>query len=217
MDVLSSIPFNLLVPYGPNSRFNWQPIQNLKNHPRTLRYIRATKMIRYLRVFKEIEGFVDIITFRKIESVVLKKMCETVIVTLTYFIISASLWYVIGAHNMSVRTNWLFRLSYTDRSPLSTMLASLYWSIQTIFTVGYGDMPAVTKLEMTFSIFTQIFGSIILAYIYASMTIFIKYVNMEKDTKRYTVDYLKRVRRKYGLKPRFFKVMINKVKRSEDE
>jgi hypothetical protein len=169
-------------------------------------------MIRYLRIFKEIEGFVDILTFKRIKSVVMKKMCETFIVTVSYFIISACLWYICGVHNVKDRDNWIFRLGYIGKDYWTILLASLYWTIQTIFTVGYGDMPALTKLEMVFSIFTQIFGSIILSYIYASMAIFIKYLNQEKESKRYTIDYLKKVRRKYNLPRMFITELIKKIK-----
>jgi hypothetical protein len=67
-----------------------------------------------------------------------------------------------------------------------------------------------------FSIFTQIFGSIILSYIYASMAIFIKFLNQEKESKRYTIDYLKKVRRKYNLPNHFIKVLINKIKQDTE-
>jgi hypothetical protein len=106
------------------------------------------RMLRYLRIFKEIEGFVDILTFKRIKSVVMKKMCETFIVTVSYFIISACLWYLCGAYNKKDRDNWIFRLGYVGKDSWTILLASLYWTIQTIFTVGYGDMPALTKLEM---------------------------------------------------------------------
>ena len=49
---------------------------------------------------------------------------------------------------MKDRDNWIFRLGYFGKDYWTILLASLYWTIQTIFTVGYGDMPALTKLEM---------------------------------------------------------------------
>lgn len=147
----------------------------------------------------------------------MKKMCETLIITNTFFMVSACLWYICGIHNVKVRENWIFRLGYTDKSNAEILLGAFYWTIQTIFTVGYGDMPAKTKLEMVYSIFIQIFGSIILAYINASMAIFIKYLNRQKEPKRYTIDYLKRVKKKYGLSSRFLKDLILKVKKSDDQ
>lgn len=98
IDAVTSIPINYLVPNGPNSSLNFQPFNIFQDNSRLLRYIRATKMVRYLRIFKEIEGFVDILTFRQIKSVVMKKMCETFIVTVSYFIISACLWYICGSN-----------------------------------------------------------------------------------------------------------------------
>lgn len=43
--------------------------------------------------------------------------------------------------------NWVIRLGYSDYSPWEKYLISLYWTIQTVVTVGYGDLPAVTSTE----------------------------------------------------------------------
>ena len=51
-----------------------------------------------------------------------------------------------------------------------------------------------------------------MSYIYASMAIFIKYLNQEKESKRYTIEYLKKVRRKYSLPPTFIRGLIQKIK-----
>jgi len=43
--------------------------------------------------------------------------------------------------------NWKFRLGFNDLSPLELYLISFYWTVQTVVTVGYGDLPAVTSTE----------------------------------------------------------------------
>lgn len=43
IDLFTCIPINFLVPNGPNSSLNFQPINVFEGNARLLRYIRATK------------------------------------------------------------------------------------------------------------------------------------------------------------------------------
>jgi len=43
IDLVTCIPINFLVPNGPNSSLNFQPINVFEGNARLLRYIRATK------------------------------------------------------------------------------------------------------------------------------------------------------------------------------
>ena len=44
--------------------------------------------------------------------------------------------------------NWISRLGYRDSTNLEKYVTCIYWVIQTIFTVGYGDIPAMTTIEL---------------------------------------------------------------------
>lgn len=50
-------------------------------------------------------------------------------------------------YNFDDRNNWRYRLNYMDKTTAELYVASLYWTIQTVVTVGYGDFAAVTKFE----------------------------------------------------------------------
>jgi hypothetical protein len=39
---------------------------------------------------------------------------------------------------------WVIRFHYLDNNYFSKYIASYYWSFQTITTVGYGDVPAIS-------------------------------------------------------------------------
>ena len=54
--------------------------------------------------------------------------------------------------------SWVSRNSYMDRSNMEKYISSMYWTIQTVTTVGYGDVGAVTNSEKMLSIVVMICG-----------------------------------------------------------
>lgn len=59
--------------------------------------------------------------------------------------------------NSDSLTWWSKYTEDTDNSPL-LMYISWYWAIQTVTTVGYGDVPTYSSNEMLFSIVSMIVG-----------------------------------------------------------
>ena len=43
-------------------------------------------------------------------------------------------------------------------SPYNQYLIAIYWAFQTVTTVGFGDIPAVTVSERVLALFWMIFG-----------------------------------------------------------
>jgi hypothetical protein len=48
-----------------------------------------------------------------------------------------------------------------DASPGEQYLASIYWVFQTLTTVGYGDIPAITTSERLISCFIMVLGKLL--------------------------------------------------------
>jgi potassium channel len=53
---------------------------------------------------------------------------------------------------------------------MSLYVTSVYWSIITVSTVGYGDLHPVNTREMLFDIFYVLFNQGLTAYIIGNMT-----------------------------------------------
>lgn len=60
--------------------------------------------------------------------------------------------------------------NFREQSIWVRYICSLYWSITTLTTVGYGDLHAVNSIEMTFDIFYMLFNLGLTAYLIGNMT-----------------------------------------------
>jgi len=57
-----------------------------------------------------------------------------------------------------------------DLDPLDQYLISLYWSVTTITTVGYGDISGVNNTERTFCALVMIVGVISFSFASGSLS-----------------------------------------------
>lgn len=80
------------------------------------------------------------------------------------------------AYWLSLSTHWLtcgwlaLRTIDSSLSNWSNYVQSLYWCVQTLATVGYGDIPARTDTEKLFAIVVMIFGVGTYGYIIGNVT-----------------------------------------------
>ena len=66
--------------------------------------------------------------------------------------------------------NWVTAYSSNDEgnsnmdNPLDNYIVSVYWSVMTMSTIGYGDVTPKTKYERIYEIFGMILGASVYAY-----------------------------------------------------
>lgn len=93
-----------------------------------LRMLRVFILFRVLKLFryaKSLRRLISILSSKKFEFVTL------IVFTMIVIFISSVLIYVMEANNPD--------------SPVNTLFDAIYWSVVTIFTVGYGDIVPVTS------------------------------------------------------------------------
>ncbi|XP_061356258.1 potassium channel AKT1-like [Gastrolobium bilobum] len=108
-----------------------------------------------------------------------KLMC----VTLFSVHVAACFYYFIAARRER-KSTWLGLVSDSyDDSLWGRYVTSIYWSIVTLSSVGYGDLHPVNITEMTFDIFYMLFNLGLTAYLIGNMTNLV--VHRTNRTKRY--------------------------------
>ena len=78
--------------------------------------------------------------------------------------------------------NWVDSKDLNQENASYRYVISLYWAMQTVVTVGYGDVSPVTKAETWYVIFAMLVGVGVFSYITSSIADIIKEV-ADEETK----------------------------------
>ncbi|CAJ1944412.1 unnamed protein product [Sphenostylis stenocarpa] len=96
------------------------------------------------------------------------------LISVTLFAVhcAACFYYLIAARYHDPKKTWIGATmdNFLERSLWSRYVTSIYWSITTLTTVGYGDLHPVNSREMIFDIFYMLFNLGLTAYLIGNMT-----------------------------------------------
>lgn len=81
-------------------------------------------------------------------------------------------YYLIAARYPDPSKTWigLAMVDFKNRSLWTRYVTTMYWSITTLTTVGYGDLHPANTREMLFDIFYMLFNLGLTAYLIGNMT-----------------------------------------------
>lgn len=85
---------------------------------------------------------------------------------------AACFYYLLAARNHDPAKTWIGASieNFLEESLWTRYVTSMYWSITTLTTVGYGDLHPVNTKEMIFDIFYMLFNLGLTAYLIGNMT-----------------------------------------------
>ncbi len=101
----------------------------------------------------------------------------------------ACLWYLIGTY-YDTRSTWLSIYGLKDIDWESQYLNSLYWSLVTMLSVGYGDVVPQNNFEKIFCIFTMLVGFTVFGFTMGSFGDIIQKINSKNKELKYIFDFL---------------------------
>lgn len=86
--------------------------------------------------------------------------------------------------------NWIFVKGIQDEGPMSRYLYSLYWSITTVTTVGYGDITPQSDLEVFWCTVFMTIGGIFYAYVMGNICGIVSTLDEAGNLYKRTMDVL---------------------------
>ncbi len=155
LDYFASLPIDILIRllFG-NSPINWIGF---------LRFPRLFRGIQVFEIFKRWEHDVNI-------NSALIRMIQLIMIILLIDHWVACLWFSIGNVALLSGESWLTNASLHLATPRTQYMSSLYWSITTLTTVGYGDITPTTDLEIGFTLVVMFLGISMYAFIIGNVT-----------------------------------------------
>lgn len=129
---------------SPSAIIDLLAIMPFFHEMRLLRVFILFRVFKIFRYAKSLTQFLSILSSKKFELFTLAVFATVII------IVSSVLIYVMEANNTA--------------SPINTLFDALYWSVVTIFTVGYGDLVPVTTEGRTVAMVIIVAGIAVISF-----------------------------------------------------
>ena len=175
VDVLSTIPFDLLISAGSTQSNNANTgLIKLVKVLRLLRIIKLVKLFNFTQITNYMEDHfgVPAIVFNLVDM-----FCRVIFIS---HMVSC-LWWGLTAGAME-GPHWFDEVANTGHALGNSAfqdqyITSLYWVIQTLTTTGYGDVVPVTDNERIVAIVVLVLGATVFSYVVAHISELIQSFN----------------------------------------
>jgi cytochrome c oxidase assembly factor CtaG len=103
-------------------------------------------------------------------SSAISRMIQGSITALLLTHITACFWYLTAKFSNFNEDTWVARTDLIEAEPVELYAWAMHWASQTVTTVGYGDIPAVTTAEIIFSFAWMLLGVLFYSFIIGNFT-----------------------------------------------
>ncbi|CAN8327044.1 unnamed protein product [Cochlearia groenlandica] len=159
-----------------------------------LNLLRLWRLRRVAELFKRLEKDTNFNYF-------LIRVIKVLSVTIFWIHIAGCILFWIAYHYPRPTETWIGSQveDFKERSVWLGYTYSMYWSIVTLTTVGYGDLHAVNTREKTFNMFYMLFNIGLAAYIIGNMTNLVVHGALHTFAMRSAINDILRYTSKNGL------------------
>eukprot|EP00980_Cylindrotheca_fusiformis_P020957 scaffold7970_cov118-Cylindrotheca_fusiformis.AAC.13 len=144
--------------------------QYLENNTAT-QYMALLRLFRLVRM-RRVKQLFDIIKFSTKVSLMSLTLIRNGVAAMVWSHFAACVFYFIAKqYDFDADNTWIG--PHEDMSPFQTYVTTLYWSVVTFTTVGYGDYSPVNPAEQIFGMIFMLLNIILMAYIIGSITLLV--------------------------------------------
>ncbi|CAD8104476.1 unnamed protein product [Paramecium sonneborni] len=213
IDFIAVLPITYFLDDNTQAKaLRYNKLLRLIRLPRLYRLVRLIKMSKASLNVKNKTQVARILSYFGINEGIIKGLILLGKILLINHLI-ACFWYFIAKFNNFEDDTWIVQSNLENASIYNQYMASFEWSLQTLTTVGYGDIIATTIEERIFAIFWMIFGTGFFSYTLGKLSSILenvdkKWVDFERRMHLFN-DFSVRVKLPYALKCKVHKYYRN--------
>ena len=161
LDLIALLPFNDILEFISESE---SQVPSFLKLTKTLRLLRLVKLFRMVKTFdfKNTDNYLLYYMERWFRGTGFYIILPNFLLILFLVHVGACVWFFIGkVVNSDSHENWIDLSGFEDEQTLDKYVVSFYFVIQTVTTVGYGDIPTKIYNERIYRIIVIFVGYLI--------------------------------------------------------
>jgi len=176
IDILGSLPLDLIA---------WILIGNEQflggSLVLVLRLLRLLRIVRLFVILRRWEAF----NWSNPGALRVVKFLVSILFLMHWL---ACIWFYSAFSSGFPADSWAARASIIDSSPVAQYVRSVYWTITTMTTVGYGDITPARSIEYVLSAIIMLMGASLYAFIIGSIASLLSSIQAAKNSHWERID-----------------------------
>ena len=207
VDLVAILPVSLL--------FNLTDINSLLRIMKATRVYRTTKLVRLVRILKlvrerqKIQKYMHEV-FKIGES--FERLFLFLLVFLLFCHVICCLWVAAARFDDFGPDTWVTRYGFFDKSNIELYVASFYFTITTITTVGFGDISGGTAAEQLICVVLMLAGVVAFSFATGTLTSIIADYDSCKSKLKEKLNILQELRTEYHLGQELYDDLCSAIK-----
>jgi hypothetical protein len=169
IDLISSFPYDWILNNNFFEHHSFQEgAQNMTKAAKLLRVVQISRLFKIIRLVKMVKvkfylyKIEDYLNSEFIGKVITSFRIMTVIFLIAHW--NACIWYFFTRYYINEET-WLNSQIFSEYSEREAYVFSLYWSVYTMISVGYGNIPLKSTGERIIAIFSMLIASVLFGFL----------------------------------------------------
>ena len=191
---------------------NYNSLVRLSRLPRLYRLIRMFRLMRMLKVIKHRANVMRYMTSFFRISLGMERLFWFSVTLVFLLHLVACTWIFVGNMNSDIDPkNWIAVHGFIDKSNVELYLISVYWTVTTVATVGYGEIVSTNNMERLANSCIMLLGVLIYSYMVGSLTNVISSLDSRKAKLTKHLESLSELAKEYQLGKAFYSRLTNAV------
>ena len=199
-DILASIPYQEIF-----KESSWNSVIKVGRLPRLYRLIKIAKIIRVIKNQQGFSKFSDRIGLAFKINLTFKRLIYFLTVFFLVCHLIACLWYFVSTIDINKNRNWVNKYGVTDLDSFDLYICSMYWTVTTLTTVGYGDITPDNDFERGICICVMLGGVFFYSYTVGTITSIMSDSDKKRAKFESKLAILNEIKKNYKLSGRLYK------------
>eukprot|EP00347_Sterkiella_histriomuscorum_P024049 403332479 len=207
VDLFSIIPISQILNTG-----DFSSLARIARLPKLYRLVKVFRLVRLMKVVKERNTLIKQVNDIFKISVGFERLIFFIIMSVAICHICGCFWVILAKIDDARFQTWIFRYGYQDSSNVEVYIASMYFTLTTITTVGFGDIVGVSIEERVMCIVLMIIGVFSFSFSISSLSSMLSSIDTRNANLNEKLSTLNKIQKQYQIGFEFYRRLKQALK-----